>query len=87
MISVRCRGAGEARKFGPKTSDHPTIGKECPACGEPFVAGDHTSLVALGPGSDSEEREKAREGRFYNAVAVEVHWACASGFTEDMPSS
>jgi hypothetical protein len=37
--------------------------------------------------SDSEEREKAREGRFYNAVAVEVHWACASGFTEDMPSS
>lgn len=82
MIFVRRRGAGEARKFGPKLSDHPTIGKECPACGEPLAAGDYTALVALGPGSDSEEREKARESRYYNAVAVEVHWACATGFVE-----
>ena len=24
------------RKFGPKAVDHPTIGKECPACQQPF---------------------------------------------------
>lgn len=69
----------DIRKFGPKTSDHPSIGTECPACDEPFVAGDYTTLIALGPGNDTEAREKARNGGFYNAVAVEVHYACATG--------
>lgn len=65
------------RKFGPKMADHPSVGKKCPACGIPFVAGDYTSLVALEPGDDPEEQEKARQGRPYNAVASEVHAACA----------
>ena len=67
------------RKFGPKTADHPSVGKECPACGKPFVEGDFTTLVALGPGDDEEAQQKAREGRPYNAVASEIHWACAAG--------
>jgi len=65
------------RKFGPKTADHPTVGRDCPACNKPFKEGDYTTLVALGPGDDPEEQERAREGRPYNAVAVEVHWECA----------
>jgi len=71
--------SNELRKFGPKTSDHYSIGKPCQACEKPFVVGDYTTLIALGPADDSEQRQKAREGRAFNAVAVEVHWACATG--------
>lgn len=69
----------EFRRFGPKTEDHPSIGKECPACHVPFAAGDYTTLVAFGPGADPEERAKAAAGRAYTAVAAEVHYACATG--------
>lgn len=67
------------RKFGPKSADHPGVGQPCRACNEPFAEGDHTALVMLGPGNDPEAQEKARTGRAYNAVAVELHWACATG--------
>lgn len=68
-----------SRKFGPKTADHPSVGRECPACHAPFTAGDFTALVMLGPGDDPEQQEKAAAGRAYNAVALEVHWSCATG--------
>jgi hypothetical protein len=67
------------RKFGPKAEEHPSVGKECPACREPFLVGDYTTLIALGPGTDSEAQERAREGRPYNAIAMEIHWGCATG--------
>jgi hypothetical protein len=67
------------RKFGPKKADHPSIDELCPACRKPFKEGDYTTLIALGPGDDKETQERAREGRVYNAVAVEVHWKCATG--------
>lgn len=66
-------------KFGPKADDHPSGGKPCPACHVEFKAGDYTTLIALGPGNDPESQERARAGRVYNAVAVEVHWTCATG--------
>jgi hypothetical protein len=69
----------KARRFGPKSADHPSIGRECPACHKPFVAGDYTTLIALGPGNDPEQQARARAGRPYNAVAVEIHWTCAGG--------
>ena len=69
------------RKFGPKTGDHPTVGTPCAACDEPFKEGDYTTLIAMGPGADPEEQKKAREGHAYNAVALETHFACATGFT------
>lgn len=68
--------------FGPKPADHPSVGEPCPACGELLAAGDYTTLVTLGPGADDEAREKARAGRAYNAVAVEIHWGCATGRPE-----
>ena len=73
------------RRFGPKEADDPSIGQKCPACGEPFKEGDYTTLVPLGPGTDPEARKRAREGRAYNAVAVEVHWPCATGDEEIAP--
>ena len=65
------------RKFGPKAANHPSIGKECPACGKPFKAGDYTTLVSVGPGDSEEGRERRDGGRVYNSVAVEVHWDCS----------
>lgn len=67
------------RKFGPKSSGHPSVGEKCPACHVPFKVGDFTTLVELGPGDDPEEQEKCRQGLAYTAVASEVHYACACG--------
>lgn len=64
------------RVFGPKPADHPSVGRPCPSCGVPFVAGDYTALIPLRP-ADEEEARRAYEGRPYNAVAQEVHAACA----------
>lgn len=72
-----------SRKFGPKSADHPSVGKECPACHVPFAEGDYTALVALGPGDDEEGRQRRDAGRPYHAVALEVHWECS---TKDDPS-
>jgi len=72
----------DARRFGPKAPDHPSVGRPCAACDQPLQAGDFTVLVPLGPGADPEHRQRAREGRYYNAVAIEVHWACATGETD-----
>lgn len=66
------------RRFGPRP-ENSDCSVPCPACGEPFVTGDYTTLVPLGPGKDKEAQEKANMDRFYNAVAVEVHWTCAGG--------
>lgn len=69
----------ELRRFGPKTADHPSSGQVCPACDKPFLPGDYTALVTLGPGDNPEEQAKARAGKAYTAVAAEIHWACAGG--------
>jgi hypothetical protein len=74
----------DPRPFGPKTADHWSIGQECPACHCEFAEGDYTTLVFLGPGEDEDEQERARAGRVYNAVAVEVHWTCATGWPDDV---
>lgn len=69
------------QKFGPKEAGHPSIGMKCEACGIEFKAGDYTTLIPLGPGDDPEQQERCREGLDYNAVAIEVHYACATGDT------
>ena len=69
-------------KFGPKTADHPSVGVICKACNQPFKEGDYTTLIALGPGDDIKSQEKAREGKAYNAVAIEIHYSCATGITD-----
>jgi hypothetical protein len=76
---VRSKGAMSTRQFGPKMHGHITVGDPCIACGEPLAAGDYTCLIPLGPGNDAEAQERARESRYYNAVAIEIHWSCATG--------
>ncbi len=65
------------RRFGPKTAD--AVFGACAACEVAFREGDETALVPIGPGADEESQAKAREGRWYNAVAVEAHYACVMG--------
>lgn len=66
-------------KMGPKKADHPSVNAPCPACERPIQIGELTTLVPLGPGDDVEAQAQCLQGHFYNAVAVEVHWACATG--------
>ena len=74
------------RKFGPRPKmDITEIRFPCPACNHHFVEGDYTTLIALGPGDDEEERKKRDEGRIYNAVCVEVHWDCAKRDENEQP--
>lgn len=66
--------------YGPIAADHPAIGTQhCAACKQTIKAGESITLVPIGPGDDPEDRERARLGRPYNAVAVIAHWACATG--------
>lgn len=66
-------------RFGPLKADHPGVGEICPGCKQPLKVGDIPELVAIGPGDDPEERQRAREGRPYNAVAIIAHHACVTG--------
>ncbi len=63
-------------RYGPKTKDHPSIGELCPACKKQFIEGDYTTLITLGPGDNPEEQQKAKLGKLYTAVAIEVHFSC-----------
>lgn len=68
------------KPFGPKTKESINPHQpSCPACRYPFREGDYTTLVALGPGEDLDSQKKAREGRPYRAIAIEVHLRCATG--------
>lgn len=65
------------RKFGPRSSE-PTFGEyeECSVCRESFAAGEYTTLVPIGADSP-DEQAKASAGRWFNALAIEVHWECS----------
>lgn len=63
-----------SKQFGPRPAEPTNI---CLACRAHFKAGDFSVLVPLGPGPDEEGQAKAAAGRWYNAVAVEIHTSCA----------
>lgn len=68
------------RTFGPKSADHPSVGKECVVCLKPLAVGDFTTLIALGPDPDDTDAvHKALVGEPYNARAVEIHANCVDG--------
>jgi hypothetical protein len=62
-----------ARRFGPKTAGHPSIGTACPICKVAFAEGDFTTLLTVAP-ADEEEAAKKAVGLPYTAQACEVHW-------------
>lgn len=70
-----------SKKFGPMSADHPMVTETtpCPACRKVIKEGDFVALVPIGPGENEDERQAARDGSVYNAVAVPAHWACVTG--------
>lgn len=73
------RAACVIKRIGPKAYHHQNVGRPCIACGVPLVVGDYTALIDLGPGGDPEQQRKAYAGIAFQAVAAEIHWACAAG--------
>ena len=67
----------DLKKFGPRPSISEEL--ECFACKKLIGLGDYTALVPLGPGDDPKSQNKCLYGRPYDAVAIEIHWACATG--------
>lgn len=67
------------RKYGPLKSDSHLIkrGARCIACDKHLKEGDIITLIVIGPGDDTESRERANAGRPYNAIAKPCHWDCA----------
>jgi hypothetical protein len=65
------------RPFGPRPAD--AAKKICLACDLLLMEGDYTTLIPLGPGANEEAQKACVDGRPYNAVAVEVHYQCATG--------
>lgn len=55
------------------------IGEMCVACDVALRAGDKVAVIKLGPGPDPSARDDARNGRPYDSLAMEIHWACATG--------
>ena len=72
----------EPRPFGPKPADHPSCGEMCVGCRMPMSEGSYTTLIPVGPGGDHEAQVKARNGRTFNAVALELHWTCVTGLPD-----
>jgi hypothetical protein len=55
------------------------IGEPCPACRRALAEGDMVAVVPLGPGPNPAARLNARSGYPFDAVTVELHWACRTG--------
>jgi hypothetical protein len=67
-----------ARKFGPKTKDHPSVGELCSICNKPFAEGDYTTLIKSEP-ADEEEAKRKKAGLYYTSKATEIHWDHVAG--------
>lgn len=76
---VRHSHSGSLPRRFTTAADDPVVGTPCPACNETIRENDSTALVPLGPGTSVEARNLARARRAYNAVAIVVHYACATG--------
>jgi hypothetical protein len=74
-------------RMGPKPRDSATLNRKCAACHERFEVGDFTTMIPLGPGNDPDSQERAREGRYYIPVGIEVHWACHTGTPNPPPGN
>jgi hypothetical protein len=72
------------QRIGPLRFNDQTIGYMCFACLIPFKVGDYTTLVKLGPGNDPVKQECERKKLPYDAVFLQVHFACGTGIPDAM---
>ncbi len=64
---------------GPAMVDQRAVGQPCPACQVPLATDDFVAVIPLGPGPDPKARHNARAGYPFEAVVIEIHWACHTG--------
>lgn len=57
--------------------DHPATSSPCIACGEDLGTVEPIALLALGPGSDQQARDRYAGDRWGTFAAVILHAACA----------
>jgi len=71
----------KCRKFSPLEKDHPLVEDKdkCKVCEEVFKEGDIVTLMPIGVCGE-ENREKAKQGKYYNAVSIPIHWDCCLPF-------
>lgn len=68
-----------ALKAGPAEVSPWEIGTPCVACKELLADGDFVAILPLGPGRNPAARLNARSGFPYDALTIELHWACRTG--------
>ena len=88
MIYVRWR-KGESRRgavFPSPQPDHFLYDQRCPRCNNflsvPMLRTPEVQLIAVGP-VDLDEAARYAEGRWFNAGAVALHEACATGMSDE----
>lgn len=88
MIYVRWKRdeSRRGRVFPPPQPDHFLYDQPCFRCNNllsvPVNRAPEIQLIAVGP-VDEDEQIRHNEGRWYNAGAVALHHACASGMTDE----
>jgi hypothetical protein len=59
---------------------HPLLDQLCPACDDNLNHEEPTVLVLVGPGTDQDDLDKARDGGWHSGLGVPVHLSC-TGWT------
>lgn len=81
-IADICRRTITLTKSDPLRSGHPLLTapvSRCAACQVFLAEGDEITMMPLGPGPDKQQRELCADSLSYQAVAVPLHWTCATG--------
>ena len=77
----------DLQRLGPLDAANAHCATWCPACRRRFQPGDFYTLIVLGPGGDFEQRELAVSELPFKAVAVAIHWSCATGELDGEPGA
>jgi hypothetical protein len=77
-MNIKCK------KYPPLLYNHPLVEDKdkCKVCGEVFKEGDIVTLMPIGVCGE-ENREKAKQGKYYNAVSIPIHWDCCLPFLKE----
>ena len=65
-----------SRIFGPLGKDHPLVNERCVLCDEPFIVGDHTTLIPTTIETGYYDRRLV-DGRWQAVECCPVHADCA----------
>lgn len=79
LSEIEGAGAPVLVPTGPTLVNPAAVGLPCPACQVELVDGDLVAALPLGPGANPAARAACRSGGPYEAVVIELHWACRTG--------